>query len=234
MKKKLLIIILSVLLVVAVALAIVLSRKSGKKEETPFKEISVESWDTGKLFVFGELEAKNVSYGSCFVPTTFFYLEDKENFEKEILNHESYIGRGFIHYIGAIEENGWFFCYNDAIYGIMRWNAGYLLHSFRTRFSYVDSRDEYETYCYLSIVDYVPSNAYDSERNFSFDEMHSSYEDFAAIYGQLSENVAKLDDENQIIYLRMYEFDTHELVNDKCVCIDFGIKDVYVKEEITW
>lgn len=235
MKKKLLIIIPSVLAIILVAIAIVFFViKRGGNGDNKAEEISVESWDMSDLFVLDTYEVENMYTQGYFVSTTGFYVEDKVAFEERLSSHESYIGTGYIYYIGAEDENGWFFCYNDALYGLMRFGDTYTLQGFRGRFSYDDSANNYGTYCYLSVVDYVPSNAYGAERNATFDERHSSYEDFAELYGHLSENVVKLDDEKQIIYLRMFDYDTRELVNDKCVCIDFGAKDVYVKEGIVW
>ena len=219
-------IMIAIALVVVVITMVVLSKKSNT-----LTKISVFSWDRIDEFVLCEIEVEGEggSNHSCHV-----YPKDKEAFINIMKTHEGYLGNSFVSYMGGKDDNGYVFYFDDSLYTVSDWNDGYILTSGVCDFEYYDVNDNYYTYRYLSLADYEPSNAREPKNYSTFDESFISYEKQYSFYGHLSENVVKFDEEQQKIYLRIYDMDEHKMIDDKCVCIDFNAKDVYVEEGITW
>lgn len=224
MKKRIWFII-PILLIISVTIIIMFLNRE------PLSKVSVYSWDKSDEFILCEITVESISRANN---TCCFRVKDKQKLIAELEKHQGYLGRGYISHIGVETEQGLIFYYNDRLYGLMEWNTGYILIPFACSFSYVDSNDKFNEYSYLSISDYFPSNAFSTIKNVSFEESHGTYEEQAAFYGHLSENMVKLDEEKQQIRLRIYDRYNRVMLEDRCVCIDYYSKDVYVEEGITW
>lgn len=227
MKKKGFIIGTLVLIVAVIIVTIIVLSKNNN----PLMKIAVFSWDRTDEFVLCEIETKGGSGDdhSCTV-----FPKDKEAYIEIMKTHEGFLGNGFVSYMGSKDNNGYVFYYDDALFMVSKWNEGFILTAGVCDFEYYDVNDNYFTYRYLSLADYEPSNAREPKNYSTFDESFISYEKQYSFYGHLSENVVKFDEEQQKIYLRIYDMDEYKMINDKRVCIDFNTKDVYVEEGITW
>ena len=226
MKKRYFIgIMIAIALVVIAITMVVLSKK-----DNPLVKISVFSWDRTDEFVLCEIEGNGGGYDhSCQV-----YPKDKEAFIDIMKSHEGYLGNGFVSYMGGKDSNGYVFYYDDALFMVSEWNAGYILTAGVWDFTYFDADNNYYRYRYLTLANFNPSNSSEPNNYTSFDESFISYEKQYSFYGHLSENVAKFDEEQHKIYLRIYDMEEYKMIDDKCVCIDFNAKDVYVEEGIVW
>ena len=226
MKKRYFVgIMISIALVVIAITMVVLSKKNN-----PLTKISVFSWDRTDEFVLCEIEGKGGGDDhSCQV-----YPKDKEEFINIMKSHEGYLGNGFVSYMGGKDSNGYVFYYDDALFMVSKWNTGYILTAGVWDFTYFDADNNYYRYRYLTLANFNPSNSSEPNNYTSFDESFISYEKQYSFYGHLSENVAKFDEEQQKIYLRIYDMEEYKMIDDKRVCIDFIAKDVYVEEGITW
>lgn len=196
----------------------------------PITKISAYNWIGTDEFVLCEVEAKSSDEDGYSV---FFVPEDANSFINEIEANKGYLGNGMVSYLAVEDDNGYIFYYDDSLYSVMRWNEGFMLWSCGCDFVYFDD-DEYGRYRYLSYIDYQPSNAESSGNYITFAESFNTYEKAFSFYGHLSERMVKFDDDRQQIRLRIYDTNNRIFVDDKCVCIDFNAKDVYVEEGITW
>lgn len=227
MKKRYFIgIMLFIVFIVIAITMIVLSQNNN-----PLTKISVFSWDITNKFILCEIEVKSADRDeqSCTV-----FPQDKEAFINIMKTHEGYLGNSFVSYMGAKDENGYVFYYDDALFMVSKWNDGYILTAGVWDFTYFDANENYYRYRYLTLANFDPSNSSNPNNYTTFDQTFISYEKQYSFYGHLSENVAKFDEEQQKIYLRIYDVDERKKINDKRVCIDFIAKDVYVEEGITW
>ena len=193
--------------------------------------IIVTSWDSKDEFLLCKIEADNVTNDE---DGCFFYPKDKDAFIEEIIQIEGYLGNTFTYYCGVKSDKSHLFYYNDNLYAVMEYGGGYMLWSCMCDFSYIDNNSDICRYRYLSLTEFRPSNAYNDALPKRFDEYFVSFEESVKLYGHLSEEIVKYSEEDQQIRFRIYDTKNEKIIDDKCVCIDFNAKDVYVEEGITW
>ena len=223
MKKKVLLIIPMILIVVITVIVLFMNRKE-------ITQIKVTSWNMEDEFLLCEIEVDNINNGEfrCI-------FNPKDNtFIDEIIQYEGYLGTTFMYYCGVKSDKAHLFFYNDNLYALMEYSGGYMLSSCICDFSYIDANSDLCRYRYLSLTEFQPSNAFNDVLPKEFDDFFSTYDACVRLYGNLSENIVKYSEEEQMIRLRIFDTKAKKMIDDKCVCIDFNARDVYVEEGITW
>lgn len=218
MKKKI-ILISSLLGIILISGIIISNFRNGKTL------IYVSTWqDRNEKFVLCNIEVEVCSDDhSSFAPV------DEESFIKECQNHDGYIGKGDFNFLAVKNYGCMTFYYNDGLY--------YLGHDEGSPFFnigvccsiYMDHDSQW--YSFPALTDWVPDK-YDESKNNStyigtFTQAFGTYEKAVQdFYGYFSENVVTLDEENQVISVRLHNVYSNCMVDEKHVEIDFKAMEV--------
>lgn len=192
----------------------------------PLSKIVVMDWRQEEQFVLCEIETNSASGGR---QVFHFSPKYKDEFIQEITHNIGYLGNARVHYMGITDENAYILYFNDCIYAVMKSGEAFSFIPCCIDFSYRDEADEYCSYRYITMNDWVPSGTYEAGANGDFDEEFGTFEDAYRIYGHLSDKIVLIDEENKIIRTAIYDTYNRVMVENKCVCIDFANKEVYIE-----
>lgn len=218
--KKLFIVLISCVVLITITTIILSNNRH------PLSKIVVRDWRQEEQFVLCEIETNSASGGS---QVFHFSPKYKEDFIEEITQNIGYLGNARVHYMGITDAKAYILYYNDCIYAVMKSGEAFTFIPCCSDFSYRDEADVYCSYRYITLNDWAPSNTYEAGTNGEFDEEFGMFEDAYKIYGHLSDEIVLIDEENKIIRAAIYDTYNRVMVENKCVCIDFNKKEVYIE-----
>lgn len=187
-----------------------------KRERTTI--IEVENWNKkGEEFFLCDIKVSSCNKGYDYV---FFVPEDEASFLNEVEQHTGYLGMYNFPHLGIMDNPARYFYFNNGIFAVEKWNAGYQLNPCMTIYSSMQ-------YQYPAPGDWYPENSIDAEQNWlTFDEFFGTYEEALWFYGRFDENTVVCDPERQTITVAVYDKRKDEICSDRKIVIDFKEKRV--------
>lgn len=212
MKKKL-VFAFTPLLLIVIAVGIFLF---WPREKTTVIEIA--NWNRqGEKFFLCDINVSNYNNRRDFV---FFVPEDEDAFLNEIKQHIGYLGMRNFPHLGIVDNPSYYFYFNNGIFAVEKWNAGYQLNPCMTVYSGID-------YQYPSPGSWDPLSPSQGERDKpTFDEFFGTYEEAMWFYGRFDEDTVVCDPERQTITVSVYNTRKDEMCADRRIVIDFKEKTV--------
>lgn len=182
--------------------------------------IQVVSWDEKEeSFVLCDIKVKNYDDGYTDV---FFIPEDEDAFLTEIKQHVGYLGVYNFPYLGKADNPSSFFYFNNGIFSVQKWNAGYLLTPCMTRYRSSDGED----FQYPSPGQWRPENSQGGNTMKTFDEFFGTYDEIMWFYGRFDEDTVACNPEEKTITVAVYDLRNNKICSDRKVVIDFANKVV--------
>lgn len=180
--------------------------------------IEVDNWnEQGEKFFLCDIKVSNCSKWQDYV---FFVPEEEDAFLNEITKHTGYLGMRNFPHLGIADNPSYYFYFNNGIFAVEQWNAGYQLNPCMTIYSGID-------YKYPSPGSWDPLNSPRSEMGeLTFDEFFGTYEDALWFYGRFDEDTVICDPERQTITVSVYDNRKDEMCADRRIVIDFLEKTV--------
>ena len=180
--------------------------------------IEIGNWNKqGDQFFLCDIKVVNFADKTDYI---FFVPEDEEAFLDEMEQHIGYIGTHNFPHLGIVDNPSYYFYFNNGIFAVEQWNAGYKLRPCMTIYSGID-------YKYPSPGSWDPLNSPRSEMGeLTFDEFFGTYEDALWFYGRFDEDTVICDPERQTITVSVYDNRKDEMCADRRIVIDFLEKTV--------
>lgn len=180
--------------------------------------IEIENWNKkGEKFFLCDIK---VTTWSKRTDCVFFIPEDDEAFLRGMEQHIGYIGIHNFPHLGIVDNPSYYFYFNNGIFAVEQWHAGYNLRPCMTVYSGID-------YQYPSPGSWDPLSPSQGERGKpTFDEFFGTYEEAMWFYGRFDEDTVVCDPERQTITVSVYNTRKDEMCADRRIVIDFKEKTV--------